>query len=65
MHLYRFDVEIEERGNVTVVVVAANEESAFSTAEQEVEKNYLKLPIITSITLQEKKPVGKTAGFVI
>ncbi|WP_332691403.1 DUF3906 family protein [Halalkalibacter lacteus] len=64
MQLFRFEIETNER-SVHVVVVAEDEESAFATAELEVEKNFLKLPTISSITLLEKKPVRKSAGFVV
>jgi hypothetical protein len=64
MQLFRFEVETDER-TVHVVVVAADEEAAFATAELEVEKNFLKLPTISSVTLLEKKPIRKSAGFVI
>ncbi|ARK29444.1 DUF3906 family protein [Halalkalibacter krulwichiae] len=64
MNLYRFEVELEDT-SVEVIVAASADEVAFDTAEKEVEKNYLKLPIISSITLLEKKPIKKAVGFVI
>jgi hypothetical protein len=64
MFLYRFEVETEEQ-TVDVVVAANNQEEAFLTAEKEVEKNFLKLPVITYVTLLEKKPIRKTAAFVV
>ncbi|MFC0473416.1 DUF3906 family protein [Halalkalibacter kiskunsagensis] len=65
MQLFRFEVETDDERTLYVVVVAANEEAAFTTAEMEVEKHYLKLPTISSITLLEKKPVRKSTGFVV
>nr|WP_273841350.1 DUF3906 family protein [Halalkalibacter alkalisediminis] len=64
MYLYRFEVELEVK-MLHVVVAANDQETAFVAAEEEVEKNFLKLPTISSITLLEKKPIRKTAGFVI
>lgn len=64
LSLFRFEVEIEGR-SLAVVVAASDEDAAFLAAEREVEKNFLKLPVIDSITLLEKKPIRKTAGFMI
>ena len=64
LSLFRFEVEIEGR-SLAVVVAASDEEAAFLAAEREVERNFLKLPVIDAITLLEKKPIRKTAGFMI
>ncbi|WP_227935035.1 DUF3906 family protein [Alkalihalobacillus deserti] len=64
MYLYRFEVETEEK-TLHVIVAANDQESAFTTAEQEVEKNFLKLPSISAVTLLEKKPIRQATGFVV
>ncbi|WP_209123181.1 DUF3906 family protein [Alkalihalobacillus sp. BA299] len=64
MYLYRFEVTLED-ANVTVIVAAPDEEMAFHLAEVEVEKEYLRLPVIKELVLLEKKPVRKGNGFLI
>nr|WP_088103374.1 DUF3906 family protein [Halalkalibacter urbisdiaboli] len=64
MILYRFEVETTEK-NLHVVVAAVDEETAFTLAETEVERSFLKFPDIKNVTLLEKKPIRKAAGFVI
>ena len=63
MFLFRFHVRLSDE-NVTVIVVAKDEEKAFTTAEIEVEKHYLKLPQIEEVILVEKKPIYTSGGFV-
>ncbi|WP_416826804.1 DUF3906 family protein [Ectobacillus polymachus] len=64
MELYRFEVKTEDKV-IPVVIVAENEEKAFQSVEVELEKYFLRLPIICDITLYEKKRVRGSAGFVI
>ncbi|MCM3760412.1 DUF3906 family protein [Alkalihalobacillus oceani] len=63
-YLYKFEVDLADK-SVTVIVAADSEEAAFTAAEQEVEKCFLKLPEIGEITLLEKKPLRKTAAFMV
>ncbi|WP_100406864.1 DUF3906 family protein [Bacillus solitudinis] len=65
MNLYRFEVETEQDGVLYVVVAASDEQTAFNIAEIEVEKYFIKLPELKSVTLLEKKAIRKAAGFVI
>ncbi|UOY93237.1 DUF3906 family protein [Ectobacillus sp. JY-23] len=64
MELYRFEVVAEEKV-IPVIIVAENEEKAFRAVEVELEKYFLRLPVITDITLYEKKRIHKSAGYVI
>jgi hypothetical protein len=77
MNIYRFEVTITgfktvaiieakpEKRTVDVVIVAKDDESAFTQAEKEVERHYLKLPTIIEAVLLEKKKVGKGGGYVL
>jgi cell division ATPase FtsA len=77
MNIYRFEVTITEfkteanreakpeTKSVGVVIAAKDDESAFTQAEIEVEKHYLKLPTIKEMVLLEKKKVGKAGGYVL
>lgn len=76
MNLYRFEVtltieeeevkkNVEVTRSVNVVIVAKDDQSAFTVAEVEVEKHYLKLPKIIEVVLLEKKRIGNGGGYVI
>lgn len=77
MNIYRFEVTITdfkteasteakpETKSVDVIITAKDDESAFTQAETEVEKHYLKLPTFKEIVLLEKKKVGKGGGYVL
>jgi hypothetical protein len=65
MNLYHFNVFIESV-DITVIVVAENDEQAFKRAELEVEASFLKLPEIKEIVLLERKKVtNRGVGFVV
>jgi hypothetical protein len=65
MNLYHFKVLING-DEVTVIVVAENDEQAFKRAEIEVEASFLKLPDIKEIVLLERKKVAsKGTAFVV
>jgi hypothetical protein len=65
MNLYHFKVLINS-DEVTVIVVAENDEQAFKRAEIEVEASFLKLPDIKEIVLLERKKVAsKGTAFVV
>jgi c-di-GMP-binding flagellar brake protein YcgR len=65
LKLYRFEALINSSENVSIIVVASDELSAFETAELELEKNYLKLPVIEELSLIDTRTIRKKAGFVI
>lgn len=65
MNLYHFHVVID-KGELTVIVAAENDEDAFKKAELEVESSYLKLPNIKEIVLHERKKItSKGTAFVV
>ena len=64
MELYRFEALVD--GNLTFIVVAAtSEEKAFELAEREIEKSYIKLPVIKELSLLEKKKIGQGTAYVL
>jgi hypothetical protein len=65
LKLYRFEALINSSENVSIIVVASDELSAFEAAELELEKTYLKLPIIEELSLIDTRAIRKKAGFVI
>ncbi|MBM7096966.1 DUF3906 family protein [Bacillus sp. H-16] len=65
MKLYRFEATINKKDPVHIVVAAQDESTAFETAEVELEKVYLKMPVIEDLSLIETRRLGKKAGFVL
>ena len=64
MNLYRFEVTVNDEV-IQVIIAAENEDAAFQLVDIELEKKYLKTPVIRDITLYEKKKIGAGNGFVI
>lgn len=64
MNLYRFEVTVNDEV-IQVIIAAENEDAAFQLVDIELEKKYLKTPVIRDITLYEKKKIGTGNGFVI
>lgn len=62
--LYRFEVSFIEK-EVMAIIVAANDEEAFKHLDVELEKFYLKMPVVRDVTLREKKRIGRNAGFIL
>ncbi|MCD8500699.1 MAG: DUF3906 family protein [Bacillaceae bacterium] len=66
MNLYNFTVTLNTDKSYPVVVCAESDEQAFLLAEIEMEKEFLKLPVIKEIVLTERKKVlQKGVAFVI
>jgi hypothetical protein len=64
MNLYRFEATIENKV-VHVIVAAENEESAFNQVDIEIERNFVKIPEVTDVTLYEKRVIKQAAGYVL
>ncbi|OIK08684.1 DUF3906 family protein [Bacillus sp. MUM 13] len=64
MNLYRFEVTADKEV-IHVIIAAENDEAAFEMVDIELEKHYLRLPVIDDISLHEKKKIRKGAGFVL
>ncbi|WP_179298886.1 DUF3906 family protein [Evansella halocellulosilytica] len=65
MKLYRFEAVINKEEHVHIVIAADGESTAFDAAEVELEKGYLKMPVIEELSLIETRRIGKKAGFVL
>ncbi|MCE7791141.1 DUF3906 family protein [Salipaludibacillus sp. CUR1] len=65
MILYRFEARINQEEDVSIVVAADNETDAFDAAEIELEKYYLKTPLIEELSLIETRKISRKTGFVI
>lgn len=65
MRLYKFEAQINGDHAVGIVVAAESETAAFDTAETELEKAYLKTPLIEELSLTDTRIIRKNAGFVI
>ncbi|WP_096440071.1 DUF3906 family protein [Alteribacter populi] len=65
MKLYRFEALINKEENVHIVVAADGEAAAFHAAEVELERDYLKTPLIEELSLIETKKIGRKAVFVL
>jgi len=64
MNIYRIMV-VTDQGQAHVIVVASNDEAAFRIAQIEVEKHYIKLPVIKDLVMYERKKIGNGGGYVI
>ncbi|MDG5787835.1 DUF3906 family protein [Evansella sp. AB-P1] len=65
MTIFRFEAVINNDRTVDIIIAAEDEESAFKLAEMELERHYLKLPVIDELTLYEKRKISKGGGFVL
>ncbi|MFB5663334.1 DUF3906 family protein [Alteribacillus sp. HJP-4] len=64
MNLYRIEAETKDYGVVYVAVAAESEEKAFELAEVEVEKSFLRLPVIENLCITQKRSIKAGAAFV-
>ncbi|WP_407406885.1 DUF3906 family protein [Peribacillus sp.] len=64
MNLYRFEVTIKNE-LCHVVIVADSDEMAFQLVDIELEKRFLKMPMVNDVSLYEKKQIKNGAGFVL
>lgn len=64
MYIYRFEVVAQEKV-IDLIIVANDDESAFKYVDIELEKYYLKIPLIQEITLYEKKKIIHGGGYVL
>jgi hypothetical protein len=63
-YLYRFEVNFDMK-NVDAIILAEDDEAAFRHLDVELEKFYLKQPVIKEIVLREKKRSGKKSGYIL
>jgi hypothetical protein len=65
MFLYKIQVQHEDGDLSTVVVLAENDEKAFSSAQNQLDRHYVKPKKAKEIAMIEKKRTDRGAGFVI
>ncbi|PEJ56975.1 hypothetical protein CN692_15475 [Bacillus sp. AFS002410] len=64
MFLYRFEATIQSRV-VPIVILASDDEKAFKLVDTELEKFYVKKPVVKDLLMYEKKKVNQSGGFVL
>ncbi|MDN4593748.1 DUF3906 family protein [Polycladomyces subterraneus] len=65
LFLYRLSVVTEDGETHTIVVLAEDDETAFSAAEKEWERNFLVPPKVAEWALEEKRRVKSGSGYVV
>ncbi|MBN2908860.1 DUF3906 family protein [Polycladomyces sp. WAk] len=65
LFLYRLSVVTEEGETHTIVILAEDDETAFSTAEKEWERHFLVPPKVAEWALEEKRRAKTGSGYVI
>ena len=64
MFLYKIEIEIEvETGHV--ILLAESDEKAFEAMDSHLERHYVKMPVLKSAAIVEKKRTGAGAGYFI
>jgi hypothetical protein len=64
MFLYKIECD-SNKGAAVAIILAADDEAAFSAAEVHVMRHYIAMPEIRSMTIVEKKRVEKGSGYII
>lgn len=65
MYLYRVEAEMQDGFLLTVVVAAETEAQAFRFAENRLLQYTVAKPAVSRLSILEKKPLRKGAGYVI
>ncbi|MED0675466.1 DUF3906 family protein [Aneurinibacillus thermoaerophilus] len=65
MFIYRFEILFRDGGTAAVVVIHENEEKAFRSAQNQIERYFLPPRPVAEIAIVEKKPAGTGRGYVI
>jgi hypothetical protein len=63
--LYKIEIRHEDGDSSTVVVIAESDEKAFSSAENQLDRHFIKPKKAIEIAMIEKKRAEKGSGFVI
>jgi hypothetical protein len=63
--LYKIQIRHENGDSSTVVVMAENDEKAFSSAENQLDRHFVKPKKALEIAMIEKKRADKGSGYVI
>ena len=64
MFLYKIEIEMEE-GFAHLILLAESDEKAFAVVESHVARHYVKMPVVKSAAIVEKKRIEPGAGYLI
>jgi hypothetical protein len=64
MFLYKIEIELEQ-GSGQLIVLAETDEKAFETVDSQLERHYLKMPVLKSAAIVEKKRTSPGAGYYV
>ncbi|GEN33904.1 DUF3906 family protein [Aneurinibacillus danicus] len=65
MFAYRFEVIFSDESRAAVVVIHDNEEEAFRSAQNQIDRYFLPSKSIKELAIVEKKPAEAGWGYVI
>lgn len=65
LFLYKVSAEIQGKGTVHVILLAASDEGAFAAAEKELDRHFIAAPPVVEMVIVEKRSAGKGRGFVV
>lgn len=65
MFLYKFEVIFQNGTTAGLVVLHENEEKAFHSAQNELERYFIPNRPIAELAIIEKKPAGPGRGYVV
>lgn len=65
MFIYRFEVLFTDESRTAVVVIHKDEEQAFRSAQNQIERHFLPPKAIKELAIVEKKPAEAGRGYVI
>ncbi|WCN37381.1 DUF3906 family protein [Aneurinibacillus uraniidurans] len=65
MFLYKFEVIFEDRTTAGLVILHENEEKAFQSAQNELERYFIPNKPVAELAIIEKKLAGPGRGYVV
>ncbi|RAP75538.1 DUF3906 family protein [Paenibacillus montanisoli] len=64
MFLYKIEIEMEDT-SAHLILLAETDEKAFSVVESHVARHYIKMPVLKSVAIVEKKRTEAGSGYLI
>ncbi|QHT63838.1 DUF3906 family protein [Paenibacillus lycopersici] len=64
MFLYKIEIEMEEATG-HLIILAETDEKAFEAVDSQLERHYVKMPVLKSAAIVEKKRTSAGAGYFI
>ncbi|WP_219836054.1 DUF3906 family protein [Paenibacillus sp. R14(2021)] len=64
MFLYKIEIEMEDT-SAHLILLAETDEKAFSVVDSHVARHYIKMPILKSVAIVEKKRTEAGSGYLI